>query len=157
MFVRCFADFGINLGPKINQQLIKNQSTNHPNDTTTKKTKILNITNVYGIIVPRAMLCYVRKSIKMVATSIKKQLTNQCSNFLWILEPTWLYFGRGLGVKMGPRWHQIAPKINPKTDQKMITLWVISRSIPEPCGLLPSTLVYLLPAMRNSELVRFVL
>ena len=38
--------------------------------------------------------------------------------FWSILKPTWLYFGRVLGVKMGPRWHQIASKIDSKIDQK---------------------------------------
>ena len=35
-----------------------------------------------------------------------------------ILEPTWLHFGMVLGVKMGPSWHQIAPKIDLQIDQK---------------------------------------
>ena len=35
-----------------------------------------------------------------------------------ILEPTWLHFGRVLGVKMEPRWHEIAPKIDPKIKRK---------------------------------------
>ena len=35
-----------------------------------------------------------------------------------ILEPTRLDLGRVLGVKMEPRCYQIAPKIEPKTEQK---------------------------------------
>ena len=35
-----------------------------------------------------------------------------------ILEPTWVNFGRVWGVKMGPSWLQMAPKIDPKSDQQ---------------------------------------
>ena len=35
-----------------------------------------------------------------------------------ILEPTWLHFGRVLGVKMWPSWLQLALKIDPKNDTK---------------------------------------
>ena len=41
-----------------------------------------------------------------------------------ILEPTWLHFGKVLGAKLGPSWHKIAPKVDPKNDQKMITFWI---------------------------------
>ena len=62
----------------------------------------------------------------MLCTKINKNWTNihqkttlkSMLQFWSILEPTWLYFGRVLGVKMGPRWHQIASKIDPKIDQK---------------------------------------
>ena len=46
-------------------------------------------------------------------TALKSML-----EFWSILEPTWFDFGRVLGVKMGPRWHQIASRIDPKIDQK---------------------------------------
>ena len=53
--------------------------------------------------------------------------------FWWILEPTWLCFGRVLGDKMGPRWHQMAPKIDSKIytkndylfDHPKIDFWTI--------------------------------
>ena len=35
-----------------------------------------------------------------------------------ILEPTCLHFGKVLGAKLEPSWHQIAPKVDPKSDQK---------------------------------------
>ena len=35
-----------------------------------------------------------------------------------ILEPTWTSFGRVLGPKMGPSWHQMAQKINVQLDQR---------------------------------------
>ena len=35
-----------------------------------------------------------------------------------ILDPTWPHFGRVLGAKMGPSWHQIAPKIDLQINQK---------------------------------------
>ena len=36
-----------------------------------------------------------------------------------ILEPTWLHFGEVLEAKMGPSWHQIAPKLDLQIDQKI--------------------------------------
>ena len=51
-------------------------------------------------------------------TTLKSML--QCS---LILETTWLYFGKVWGVKMGPRWHQIASKIDPKINKKDYQLW----------------------------------
>ena len=38
--------------------------------------------------------------------------------FGWIWGPTWLYFGRVLGAKMGPSWFQMALDIDPKANQK---------------------------------------
>ena len=35
-----------------------------------------------------------------------------------ILEPTWLHFGRVLGVKIGPSWLQMATKIYTENDTK---------------------------------------
>ena len=35
-----------------------------------------------------------------------------------ILVPTWLHFGRVLGAKLEPSWHQIASKADPKNDTK---------------------------------------
>ena len=31
-------------------------------------------------------------------------------------KPTWLHFEQVLGTKLGPSWHQIAPKIDSKND-----------------------------------------
>ena len=36
-----------------------------------------------------------------------------------ILELTWLHFGQVLDVKMGPSWHQMAPKLDLQIDQKI--------------------------------------
>ena len=75
-----------------------------------------------------------------------------------ILESAWLDLGRGWGSKWSQKMApKSLPKSIPKSIKKMITFWIVSRSIPEPCGLLPSTLVYLLRAICNSELCRFVL
>ena len=46
-------------------------------------------------------------------TTLKSML--QCGS---IFDPTWLDFGKVLGVKMAPRWHQIASKIYLKIAQK---------------------------------------
>ena len=35
-----------------------------------------------------------------------------------ILEPTWLHFGRVWGAKLEPSWHQMASKVDPKSDPK---------------------------------------
>jgi len=64
------------------------------------------------------MLCYLRKSIKIDPTSIKKAALKFMLQFSSILEPTWLCFGTVLGDKMGPRWHQMAPKIDSKIYTK---------------------------------------
>ena len=78
---RFLIDFWSIFDPEINKKSIKKRSTNHPNDTTTKKQKSSKIVGFYCTVVPWAMLCYVRKSIKIAPTSIKKRLSNQCSNF----------------------------------------------------------------------------
>ena len=41
-----------------------------------------------------------------------------------ILEPTWPYFGRVLGAKMGPGWHQISLNIDLHIHQKNITFQI---------------------------------
>ena len=41
-----------------------------------------------------------------------------CLPFGWLLKPTWLHFGKVLGAKLAPSWHQIAPKIDPKNKLK---------------------------------------
>jgi hypothetical protein len=35
-----------------------------------------------------------------------------------IYASTWLHFGWVLGSKMGPSWHQVAPKTDPTTDRQ---------------------------------------
>ena len=76
-----------------------------------------------------AMLCQVRKSIKMVPTSIRKQLSNQHPN----LDRFWSQLDSILGGFRGPRWGQDGTKSLQKSIQKsiekMITFWIASRSI----------------------------
>ena len=54
-----------------------------------------------------------------------------------ILEPTWLHFGRVLGAKLGPSWHQIAPKNDPKNNQK--TDHILYRFLDDFCSILDPT------------------
>ena len=79
---RFLIDFWSIFDPQIDQKSIKNQSKHHPNNTTTKKQKCWNFDCFYNIILPSAMLCYLRKSIKIDPTSIREQLSNQCFNFV---------------------------------------------------------------------------
>ena len=76
-----------------------------------------------------AMSCYVRKPIKMVPTSIRKQLSNQHPN----LDRFWSQLDSILGGFWGPRWGQDGTKSLQKSIQKsiekMITFWIASRSI----------------------------
>ena len=39
-------------------------------------------------------------------------------DFSWILEPTWMDFGKVLAAKLEPCWNQMPPKADPKTNQK---------------------------------------
>ena len=40
----------------------------------------------------------------------------RCFHRSW--KPTWHHFGTVLGAKLGPNWHEIAQKIDPRGDQK---------------------------------------
>ena len=51
----------------------------------------------------------------------------------WLLKPTWLHFGMVLGAKLGPSWHQIAPKIDPKNNQK--TYHILYRFLVDFCSI----------------------
>ena len=46
-----------------------------------------------------------------------------------ILQPTWPYFGRVVGAKLGPTGAQLAPKPYSKITRKMITSWTHFGSI----------------------------
>ena len=48
--------------------------------------------------------------------------------FGWLLKLTWLHFWTFLAAKLAPSWHQIAPKIDLKNDQKIISFWIASGS-----------------------------
>ena len=109
---------------KIHQKSIKNRSTNHPNNTTSKKSKMLkNHGFLYGF-------CYFghlmlgSKIVKNRPNILPKTAFKSMVQFRSILEPTWLHFERILGAKMEPSRHKIAPKVDPKNDQKMITFWI---------------------------------
>ena len=86
----------------------------------------------YNTIVPWAMLCYVRKSITIEPTSIKKQLSNQCSNFdrNSHIHPNLALFWEGLGSQVGAKMVPNRSKNQSKhRSTKMITFWIVSRSI----------------------------
>ena len=114
IFDRFLIDFRPQNRSKINQNSIKTSSQQHNN----QKTKMLK--NHWFLQYNRA-LGYV-----MLSTKINKNRPNIHQKtalkfmlqFWSILEPTWLYFGRVLGAKMGPRWHQIVAKIDLQIDQK---------------------------------------
>ena len=62
------------------------------------------------------MLC--TKFNKNGAKIPSKTTVKSTSQLGSILEPTWLHFGRVLGAKLEPRWHQIAPKVDSKKYEK---------------------------------------
>ena len=49
---------------------------------------------------------------------LQKTILKTMPQLGWILGPTWLYFGKVLGAKMGPSWFQMALNIDPKANQK---------------------------------------
>ena len=63
-----------------------------------------------------AMSCCSKKSIKLVPTSIKKQLSNQHSNLHWFSSQ----LGPILGGFWKPRWGQVGTKLIPKSIFKSI-------------------------------------
>ena len=114
-FDRFLIDFWSIFDPQIDQKSIKNRSTNHPDNSTTEISKTLKIHWFFLMFfATSAMLCYVRKSINMVPTSIRKCLSNQHPN----LDRFWSDFGPKLGGKMGPSWHQNLKNGGPKTMSK---------------------------------------
>ena len=68
-----------------------------------------------------AMSCCSKKSIKLVPTSIKKQLSNRHSN----LHRFWSQLGSILGGFWRPRWDQIGTKSIPKSIRKWLSFWTL--------------------------------
>ena len=93
-------------------------SKSQPNSPTTKIAKTLKNTVFYnGFLLLRP--CHVEVKInKNAANNPSKTTLKSTSQLASILQPTWLHFGRVLGAKLEPSWHQIAPKVDPKSDQK---------------------------------------
>ena len=69
--------------------------------------------------------CYIGQAMlrpqinKKFAKSLSKTALKSPPQLASILEPTWLHFGRVWGAKLEPSWHQIASKVNPKSEQKI--------------------------------------
>ena len=61
--------------------------------------------------------------------SYKRQLDPQNCQLGSNLVPTWVDFGRVLGSKLEPSWHQMASKRHPTNHQKNDRSWKASRSI----------------------------
>ena len=59
-----------------------------------------------------------QKINKIGAKSPSKIVRKSTAQLASIWEPTWLHFGRVWGAKLGPSWHQIVPKVDPKNDQQ---------------------------------------
>ena len=75
------------------------------------------------------MLYYLRKSIKIDPTSIKKAALKFMLQFSSILEPTWLCYGNVWGTRWGPdgtKWFQ---KSIQKSIQRMIIFLITPGSI----------------------------
>ena len=110
--------------PQIDQKSIKNQSTNHPNNTTSKISKMLkNHLFLYTFCYFGHVLLY-KKSIKIVPRSLQKQLSNQHPN----LDRFWTQLGPILGGFWGSKWGQVGTKSLQKSIfksiKKMITFWI---------------------------------
>ena len=117
-FDKFLFDFGMIFDFQIDPKSNKHKSKKRPNSTTTKQYKCKKPLCFYKTILPSAMLWYARKSLKMVPRSLQKQILHQDphSDQFWCqLGPL---FGKVLGAKMGPSWHQIALKINLPCDYK---------------------------------------
>ena len=65
-----------------------------------------------------AMSCCGKKSINIVPTSFQKQPSNQHPNLNRFWSQPGSILGGFRGSKLGPSWHQIAPKIDLKTNHK---------------------------------------
>ena len=116
-FDRFLIDFWSIFDPKINQKSIKNQSTNHPNNTTTKNWKTLKNHCFFSMLLATsAMSSCGKKPIKMVPTSIRKQLSNQHSN----LHRFWSQLDAILGGFWEPRWGQVGTESLQQSIQKSI-------------------------------------
>ena len=71
-----------------------------------------------------ALFQKINKNDAKILSKTAFKSTPQLGSILW---PTWLHFGRVLGVKMDPSWHQIASKmalqIHPKNDHILNRSW----------------------------------
>ena len=69
-------------------------------------------------------------SIPYVLISALKGLGSASSmTIVILLVRSWVTIIDSGKAQIEPRWHQIAPKVDPRHDQKMITFWMASRSI----------------------------
>ena len=59
------------------------------------------------------------KNVSNIHPKVASQTVLQAES---ILAPTWLHFGLVLAPKLKPSWHQVAPKMYPESNQKIITL-----------------------------------
>ena len=117
---RFFDDFRPPKQQKNNNKSIDKSSQQHNNK---KSKKCISYWQGQWIrALGHVMLC--TKFNKNGAKIPSKTIVKSTSQLGSILEPTWLHFGRVLGAKLEPSWHQIAPKVDPKSDQKMITFWM---------------------------------
>ena len=123
-FNRFFIDFSSIFDPKIIQKSIKNQSQNQPKSPTAKISKIYKKRKtVYDFShFGHAMLEHkINKNQSKIHHKTALKSTPQLAS---ILEPTWLHFGRVLGAKLEPSWNKMAPKVDPKNNEKIITFWI---------------------------------
>ena len=72
-----------------------------------------------------AMSCYIENSIKMVPTSIRKQLSNQHSN----LDRFSSQLGSILGGFWGPRWGQVGPNRSKNRSSSRSEKWSLFESL----------------------------
>ena len=120
---RFLIDFWSIWGSKIDQKSIKNQSTNHPNNTTTKNWKTLKNHWFFNVFSYFGHVCCGKKSIKMVPTSFQEQLSNQHPN----LDRFWSQLGAILGGFGRPRWGQVGTKSFQKSIFKSIIKMITLR------------------------------
>ena len=116
---RFLIDFRSQNQSKINQKSIKRSSQQHNN----QKAKMLKN---YCVLQYNRALGHVMLSTKTDKNRLNILLKTASKSMLQlgsILEPTWLHFGRVLGVKMWPSWLQLALKTDPKNDTKNDHLW----------------------------------
>ena len=118
-FDRFFIDFSSIFDPKITPKSIKNQSQNQPKSPTAKISKIYKKR--------RTVYDFSHFGHAMLSQQINKKRPNihqktplkSRPQLGSILAPTWLHFRQVLEAKMGPSWHQIAPKLDLQIDQKI--------------------------------------
>ena len=71
--------------------------------------------SVYGFFSKRNSVA--KKNILRVFPKISRHEINS------IISKMWFHFGRVVGAKMGPSWHQVASKIDLQIDQKLVAFW----------------------------------